>query len=89
MLNKDTDLWVTVLVLMVSGLLSVALMACPPAAGVCIHLQTQCATDVAQVCDTHGQWETITDCAEVEGDSPFTCQEDDEGDHVCLPEATP
>ena len=92
MLNKDTDLWVTILILMVSGLLSLFLTACPPAAAVCIHLQTQCADNVAQVCNTHQQWETITDCAAVEGDTIFTCQENIEGDevsHACLPEVTP
>ena len=88
MLNKDTDLWVSITVLMISGLLSVVLTACPPAAAVCTHLQTQCADNVAQICNTHQQWETVADCAEVEGTSSFTCQEDD-GEHVCLPEVTP
>jgi hypothetical protein len=91
MINKDTCLWTLTWLVMLSGFLSMV-TACPPAAATCTHLQTQCAANAAQVCDTHGQWETITDCAAVEGDSPFTCQvdpEDAEAIPACLPEGTP
>ena len=63
-----------------------ALLGCPNGAAVCTHLETRCAEDVSQICDSRGRWETVADCGQVEGEFPFSCQEDDEGDHVCLPE---
>ena len=62
---------------------SLVLSGCP--AAVCTHLETRCADDVAQLCDSRGRWQEVANCAEVEGDFPFVCRQDHEGDHVCLP----
>jgi len=61
--------------------------ACPQnAAAPCSqHLTTRCSGDVAQICNASGHWEDVTNCAEVEGDFPFICRADADGDHVCLP----
>ena len=60
------------------------LLACP-VAPVCEQLQTRCADAVAQVCDADGRWQDVMNCAEVEGDSTFSCQEEPEEGHTCLP----
>lgn len=66
--------------------LSLAVVGCPNGAATCSqHLQTRCADDVAQICNASGRWEDIANCAEVEGDFPFVCRQDSEGEHTCLP----
>ena len=66
-------------------LCTLMLTACPSGAALCQHLETRCAEDVSQLCDARGRWEVVADCASVEGDHPFTCRQDEDGDHVCLP----
>jgi hypothetical protein len=65
---------------------SILLLAasCPPT-GVCEPQQTQCVDDVAQLCDPEGRWQDVMNCAEVEGDHTFSCQQDPEEGHTCLP----
>jgi hypothetical protein len=56
---------------------------------VCTTEQTRCMGNVAEICDSRGQWRQLMDCDGVEGDSTFTCQSTiDEGAeaHTCLPE---
>jgi len=65
---------------------ALVLTACPAGAPLCQHLQTRCAEDVAQICDARGRWEVVADCGDVEGDFPFVCRVDGDGDHVCLPD---
>ena len=66
----------------------VFLAGCP--AAVCQHLESQCANNVAQICDSHGQWEEIMNCGNVlavdplRGSASWTCQEVPDG-HACLP----
>jgi len=67
----------------------VILAALLQACAVCTSAQTRCVGNVAEICDSRGQWRTMTNCDEVEGDSPFTCQtteDDGEEAHTCLPE---
>lgn len=59
-----------------------AVAGCPSTAAVCIHLETQCAEDVAQVCDTQGRWEDVMDCSTVEPGEWSCGVEEDE--HTCL-----
>jgi len=55
--------------------------------GVCTPTEGRCADNQAQVCDSQGRWQVITDCSEVGGtDRTFTCQRVDTGEHTCLPE---
>jgi len=58
----------------------VFLTACP--AAVCEHLQTRCADDVAQVCDSRGRWQNVMDCSGVETGA-WECGVDD-GEHTCI-----
>ena len=60
-------------------------LSCPGGAAVCEQLQTRCLDNAAQVCNSHGQWESVMDCDDVEGrDTSWLCGED-EGEHTCLP----
>lgn len=52
----------------------------------CHHLETRCVSNVAQICNSDNRWEDMAECSGVEGDATFSCQTDEEGDHVCLPE---
>jgi hypothetical protein len=54
---------------------------CP---AVCEHLQTRCAADVAQVCDSEGHWQNVMDCSNVEPDE-WRCAPDLDGEHTCRP----
>ncbi len=58
--------------------------ACPPAAVVCEQLETQCAEDVAQVCDSQGRWQDVMDCQGVEP-GEWSCAHDGE-EHTCIPQ---
>jgi hypothetical protein len=62
------------------ALLALLFTGCPPA--VCAHLETRCADDVVQICDTQGRWEEVMDCGEtVPGE--WECGQE-EGEHTCL-----
>jgi len=65
--------------------LVVALALATSGCGACISEATRCHGQEAQVCDSRGHWRTVMDCDDVQGDSPFTCGEED-GDHTCLPD---
>lgn len=67
----------------------IVLAGCPSGSAVCTQLETRCANDWAQICNADGQWDSIADCSVVEGAGPFTCQVDEDGDHVCLPGEAP
>lgn len=54
--------------------------------GVCTPTEGRCADNQAQVCDSRGRWQVITDCAAVGGDRPFVCERQDTGEFACVPE---
>ena len=53
---------------------------------VCDPEDTRCSDLNAQVCNSHGEWETVMNCQEVtpEGEDSFVCCAF-EGNHTCLP----
>lgn len=61
-------------------LLACFVPACP--GPVCHHLQTRCANDVIQICDSHGRWQTVIDCDEIEPNE-WDCMFDGV-DHTCI-----
>lgn len=74
--------------MMIRWVVALILLGCPAPAAVCTHLETRCADNVAQLCDTRGQWQDVVDCEGVASPTQlrWSCVEDDEGDHVCLPD---
>lgn len=77
--------WAKALILMVLVVIFVLFMwGC----AVCTTQSTRCSGNVAEICDSRGHWRMLMDCDEVEGETPFSCQETiDEGQtaHTCLP----
>jgi len=64
---------------------AVALLACPGGAAVCEQLRSRCDGNVAQVCNSHGRWEPVMDCDQVEGqDMAWACGMEEE-EATCLP----
>ena len=49
---------------------------------VCQKLQTRCANDVVQICDSRGRWQKVIDCREVQPDG-WSCVFDGV-DHTCI-----
>jgi len=46
---------------------------------------SRCSVNLVQICDSDGNWVTILDCSEVSAEEPFSCQQDTDGLHACLP----
>jgi len=68
------------------GMMLIALALSATGCGVCVAEATRCQGQTAQICDSRGRWQTVMDCDAVQGDSVFSCVEDADGDHTCLPE---
>jgi len=51
--------------------------------GVCDPNASRCQGDSVQICDSDGRWVTTMTCNEV--GEEFTCQQDTDGLHTCLP----
>lgn len=60
-------------------IMSLSVLGCPSTAAVCTHLETQCAGDLVQLCDSQGRWEEVMDCSAA---SSMVCAEED-GEHTC------
>ena len=61
-------------------LLACCMSACSGA--VCRKLETRCANNVVQVCDSQGRWQKVIDCREIRPLS-WECVFDGE-DHTCI-----
>jgi hypothetical protein len=63
--------------------LTLSLAACPQP--VCESLQTRCEGNVAQVCDSRGQWQEVANCDEVTPGA-WRCAADEDVGHTCVRE---
>lgn len=64
---------------------SLLCLSCSDKAEKCEEETSRCSGNSVQICNSDGVWETIMNCEEVSGEETFTCQQDTDGVHACLP----
>jgi len=64
---------------LLGGFVCMLLTSCGP---VCERLETRCANDVVEICDSRGRWQTVLDCRTVSSE-PWSCVFDGD-DHTCI-----